>query len=219
MDEGFYDLINDLIANGMTTDDIASQFTNTLNAINEDRRAKSEAAAKAKRFREEKISAFMELWADICGFLVEYDYIDESEYNKAVDLDRDDAAKMIDELDESLDAVRMLAELLDEDLGNADPIWKKKAKPAQKDAEPPAAAGNKEDFKPAVKLYGPGNSSITVKQLTPEEAQAKANEIQEDIKKINDKINENMKKFPKMRIHLPSEEDFLKTLQKFLGNT
>ena len=218
MDEGFYDLINDLIANGMTTDDIASQFTNTLNAINEDRRAKSEAAAKAKRFREEKISAFMELWADICGFLVEYDYIDESEYNKAVDLDRDDAAKMIDELDESLDAVRMLAELLDEDLG-ANPLWKKKAEPVKKDAESPAVTDNKEDIKPAVKLYGPGNIPITVKQLTPEEAQAKANEIQEDIKKINDKINENMKKFPKMRIHLPSEEDFLKTLQKFLGNT
>ena len=48
MDSGFYDLINDLFANGLDTDAIASQFTNTLNAINEDRRLKEEAAAKAK---------------------------------------------------------------------------------------------------------------------------------------------------------------------------
>lgn len=72
MDSGFYDLINDLLANGLTTDDIAGQFTNTLNAINEDRRAKEaakKAAEEAKAKEAEMIADARDLIATMQDFL------------------------------------------------------------------------------------------------------------------------------------------------------
>lgn len=212
MDSGFYDLINDLFSNGLTTDDIASQFTNTLNAINEDRRAKEEAARLASQRHDEMIADFQGLMGDIAYFLVTYDFIPEDSFEEYSNISAEDAEEFLNHLKDVIAAFSDLekyiesANLLDDETLKAiEEIFDREEK------------NNLVPETRSQTIKTP-DSTITIKQLTPEEAKNKAEEIQDDIKKMNDKINEKMNKFPKMHVHIPTEEEFLKALQKFLGN-
>ena len=212
MDSGFYDLINDLFSNGLTTDDIASQFTNTLNAINEDRRAKEEAARLASQRHNQMVMDFRDLMKDVAYFLVTYDFIPEDEFEEYGDISYDTAEEFLDHLKDTITAFNDLKDYID----IANPWNEETLKVLEKALE----KEDKNNLVPETRsqTIKTPDSTITIKQLTPEEAKNKAEEIQEDIKKMNDKINEKMGKFPKMHVHIPTEEEFLKALQKFLGN-
>ena len=214
MDSGFYDLINDLFSNGLTTDDIASQFTNTLNAINEDRRAKEEAARLANQRHDEMIVDFQDLMRDIAYFLVTYDFIPEEDFEEYSNISTEDAEEFLNHLKDIIAAFSDLEEYIE----STNP-WDEKSLKALEEIFDKYQE-NKNDLVPETRsqTIKTPDSTITIKQLTPEEAKNKAEEIQEDIKKMNDKITEKMNKFPKMHVHIPTEEEFLKALQKFLGN-
>lgn len=212
MDSGFYDLINDLFSNGLTTDDIASQFTNTLNAINEDRRAKEEAARLASQRHNEMIADFQGLMGDIAYFLVTYDFIPEEDFEEYSNISAEDAEEFLNHLKDVINTFSDLEKYIE----SANLLDDKTLKAIEEifDRE------EKNNLVPETRsqTIKTPDSTITIKQLTPEEAKNKAEEIQDDIKKMNDKINEKMSKFPKMHVHIPTEEEFLKALQKFLGN-
>ncbi len=77
-----------------------------------------------------------------------------------------------------------------------------------------APAGS--DKQPAEKIIKTPNSTIKVRQLTPEEAAAKQAEIDNSIKETQAKIDDAFKSFPKIHIHGPGS-DLADIVAHFLG--
>lgn len=72
------------------------------------------------------------------------------------------------------------------------------------------------DKLPAEKVIKTPNSTIKVRQLTPEEAAAKQAEIDNSIKETQAKIDDAFKSFPKIHIHGPGG-DLADIVAHFLG--
>lgn len=246
MDFDFNKILSDMFANGMSADQIATGFTDALNQRLREDQEKAEAERKAREAKEKKIEDFMEVWDMLVRFLYEYEYINDEEWDETnIDATTaeeliaqlDDIAAISKKL-KGMNMEDLLDSLLDEwafsdkKVKNCDCECKKN-EDSKKDnafndypedknniAPTPAPTATKApaepDKLPAEKVIKTPNSTIKVRQLTPEEAAAKQAEIDNSIKETQAKIDDAFKSFPKIHIHGPGG-DLADIVAHFLG--
>ena len=244
MDFDFSKILSDMFANGMSADQIATGFTDALNQRLREDQEKAEAERKAQEAKEKKIEDFMEVWDMLVRFLYEYGYINDEEWDEAI-LDMETAEELIAQLDDiaaiskklkGMNIEDLLDDLLDEWAFNDDKKVKncdcecKKDENLKKDNAICGNLENKDNIaptlasavtkapteQPAEKVIKTPNSTIKVRQLTPEEAAAKQAEIDNTIKETQAKIDSAIKSFPKIHIHGPGN-DLADLVAHFLG--
>lgn len=246
MDFDFSKILSDMFANGMSADQIATGFTDALNQRLREDQKKAEAERKAREAKEKKIEDFMEVWDMLVRFLYEYEYINDEEWDEAnIDAataeeliaQLDDIAAISKKL-KGMNMEDLLDGLLDEWAFNDNKVKNcdcecKKDENLKKGnvicgnledknniAPTPAPTATKvpagSDKLPAEKVIKTPNSTIKVRQLTPEEAAAKQAEIDNSIKETQAKIDDAFKSFPKIHIHGPSG-DLADIVAHFLG--
>lgn len=246
MDFDFSKILSDMFANGMSADQIATGFTDALNQRLREDQEKAEAERKAREAKEKKIEDFMEVWDMLVRFLYEYEYINDEEWDEAnIDAataeeliaQLDDIAAISKKL-KGMNMEDLLDSLLDEwafsdkKVKNCDCECKKNEDSKKDNAfndysedknniaptltSAVTKAPAEPDKLPAEKVIKTPNSTIKVRQLTPEEAAAKQAEIDNSIKETQAKIDDAFKSFPKIHIHGPGG-DLTDIVAHFLG--
>ena len=212
----FETFINSLYDSGMNTEQIASGFTDVFNSILQERAKKEEAERKAQAAKQQKIDDFYDLWVRLVEFLYDYDYIDADECENA-NITNEQAEQLLGELDEAVKAVRELKDYLVSTPGDfvddiADFI-NSLGEPEKADKPVPAA--------PATTTFKTPKGTITVKELTPEEAKEKTAQVQKEIAETQQKVTAELDKafgsMPKLHFHGPNMDTFANVLNKFLG--
>ncbi|MBR2578856.1 MAG: hypothetical protein IKE41_01790 [Clostridia bacterium] len=212
----FETFINSLYDSGMNTEQIASSFTDVFNEILQERAKKEEAERKAQAAKQQKIDDFYDVWAKLVTFLYDYDYIDADEYD-AANITNEEAEKLLDELDFAVKAVRELKDCCIGDLdGLADDVAdfiNSLGEPVKAD-KPVSAA-------PTATTFKTPKGTITVRELTPEEAKEKTAQVQKEIAESQQKVTAELDKafgsMPKLHFHGPNMDTFANVLSKFLG--
>lgn len=95
------DLIYAEMGKGKSTDDLASMFSSTLNKVIAEKKAEEEKKLAEDSKREAKITELMGIWALVVDFMEMY-YPGTILDNLDLDIDREDAGYIIDELDEAM---------------------------------------------------------------------------------------------------------------------
>lgn len=212
----FETFINSLYDSGMNTEQIASGFTDVFNSILQERAKKEEAERKAQAAKQQKIDDFCDVWVQLVDFLWNYGYIDEEEY-EASDITNEEAEKLLDELDFAVKAVR---ELKDCCLGDLDELADDVADFINSLGEP-VKADKSVSAAPTATTFKTPKGTITVRELTPEEAKEKTAQVQKEIAETQQKVTAELDKafgsMPKLHFHGPNMDTFANVLNKFLG--
>lgn len=212
----FETFINSLYDEGMSTEEIASGFTDVFNLILQERAKKEEAERQAQAAKQQKIDDFYDVWVKLVTFLYDYDYIDADEYD-AANITNEEAEKLLDELDFAVKAVR---ELKDCCVGDLDGLVDDVADFINSLGEP-VKADKPVSAAPTATTFKTPKGTITVRELTPEEAKEKTAQVQKEIAESQQKVTAELDKafgsMPKLHFHGPNMNTFANVLSKFLG--